>query len=805
MLPLPAGLRKLMWLVTPILLVDRARSRCMSERSGVRFVWLAALASLLLVLAPSSATAAFPGANGLLAVQPRTGGGIVLVAASGRAARRICVIGAGCGSPRRPRWSPDGRSLVFAGPAVRVIYSDGSCVNCRFGVAVNPAFGPSGTVISFVDGRHVEVDGIDGIRERSPVSGAASDAVWSASGWLAVVRRGVIWAGRPGRLRQLGVGGAPSWSPEGARVAAVRRGWIVLIAVRDGRVRRLVRGSAPAFSPDGRWVAYVAPDGRLMIIRAAAGHPAPRAVGNVRAVSVDWQPRPSGPRPACAAPPRSTVLASSPAAVIWGEGELHPGPIRARAAAYMGCLRADGRERLLERLTPFVGYYVLFVDSALLAAPYAGLVLENLNSHDADQSEILQVFDLRTGRLETRLGGESASCDIGPPCLDHVVLGSDGVSAAHEWLGAIGIGLSTNVSCAPATTTCVAVDDLGHMFSSTDPTAGAQPWTVTTFPGGSLSPSGPAVIDCPSSSLCVGARGTTIYTSTDPTAGPSTWTATVLAGAPFETVNDLTCVSVHLCLVTRTDSIASSTNPTGSQSAWTIAEFPSSFVPAAVFCSSQPECFVADSEERTVMTSADPTGGTRAWTLSTSVPPFTSGTCPTTSLCIAVNDGYAHNVHNAQITTNPSAGSWSTVAAADTFGSIVCPSASLCLATTDTGALDVSTNPASGPWTHIAAGPPLVQIACASASLCIGADNAGELVSSTNPTGGPAAWIPVPVNPCANTCTLEQIEASDATGLHAVDTSELPGPGPFLTGPTLTGDVLSWSDNGTPRSLTLTP
>jgi hypothetical protein len=247
--------------------------------------------------------------------------------------------------------------------------------------------------------------------------------------------------------------------------------------------------------------------------------------------------------------------------------------------------------------------------------------------------------------------------------------------------------------------------------------------------------------------------------------------------------------------------IASSTNPTGGQSAWTIAKLPSYLAPDAIFCSTQPECFVAASD-RTVLTSADPTGGTRAWTVSTSIPPFTSGTCPTTSLCIAVN-----NAPDVQITTNPTAGPWSTVATQDTLGRIVCPSASLCLASTDTeaGALDVSTNPADGPWTHTTDGAPLGQISCASASLCVGADNAGELVSSTNPTGGPSAWTPVPVNPCANTCTLEQIQASDATGLHAVDTSELPGPGPFLTGPTLTGDVLSWSANGTPRSVTLTP
>jgi hypothetical protein len=35
----------------------------------------------------------------------------------------------------RPRWSPDGRALVFANPAIRIGYTDGSCMSCTFGAA----------------------------------------------------------------------------------------------------------------------------------------------------------------------------------------------------------------------------------------------------------------------------------------------------------------------------------------------------------------------------------------------------------------------------------------------------------------------------------------------------------------------------------------------------------------------------------------------------------------------------------------------------------------------------------------------
>jgi hypothetical protein len=113
---------------------------------GVRwvrvFVGLVPVVVVTVVLGLASlALAAFPGANGLLAVQPQAGGGIVLVGANGRGARRICVAKARCGTPVWPRWSPDGRALVFDGPGIRIVYPDGSCLNCQFGAAPNPAFG----------------------------------------------------------------------------------------------------------------------------------------------------------------------------------------------------------------------------------------------------------------------------------------------------------------------------------------------------------------------------------------------------------------------------------------------------------------------------------------------------------------------------------------------------------------------------------------------------------------------------------------------------------------------------------------
>lgn len=56
-----------------------------------------------------------------------------------------------------------------------------------------------------------------------------TDAVWSAGGKLAVVRKGHVWIGRPGKLRSIGTGRSPSWSPNGSRLAIVRGAWIVIV------------------------------------------------------------------------------------------------------------------------------------------------------------------------------------------------------------------------------------------------------------------------------------------------------------------------------------------------------------------------------------------------------------------------------------------------------------------------------------------------------------------------------------------------------------------------------------------------
>ena len=108
-------------------------------------------------------------------------------------------------------------------------------------------------------------------------------------------------------------------------------------------------------------------------------------------------------------------------------------------SVYMGCLRADGRERLLLSLPAFDIDGGTVVHEAVVAAPYAALVLDWSELHYGEgESSAVRVFDLRTGTQQPKLGGQeeiSDDCGALGDCyltgIDRLVLGSDGVSAAH--------------------------------------------------------------------------------------------------------------------------------------------------------------------------------------------------------------------------------------------------------------------------------------------------------------------------------------------------------------------------------------
>jgi hypothetical protein len=376
-----------------------------------------------------SASAAFPGRDGLLVVQPLHGPGLVLVQSSGKGGRRICLNTAVCGLPVNPVWSADGREIayrdgpeVLAGGAadsgeVFVIYTDGSCLECPT-APLNRPFAPIAAIdgpsfladgeLGLVRGRAAGLPpdtiigvGVDGLRYRK-LAGPASSPVWSSQGRLAEVRQinhkdQVFVVDKVGaRRRQLTHDGAssPSWSPHGAFLAVMHARWIEVIDLHGRLVRRLARGNAPAWSPGGREIAFVAAHNRIAVISSRGG--TPRLVGAVRGKHVDWQPIPAHPHTHCVSLPGARTVISSADTII----TTRSGPDVSEGSmidtSWLGCLRSDGRQRMITftfkpeydgddaRVFATAGAYVAFV--------------RDVYNHALGNTSTIETFDLATGR-----------------------------------------------------------------------------------------------------------------------------------------------------------------------------------------------------------------------------------------------------------------------------------------------------------------------------------------------------------------------------------------------------------------------
>lgn len=238
-----------------------------------------AIAVALLLLA-GVATATYLLLHHASATQPRPG--VLTVTAGGYNARwpveivepqptgKVVVIWrcpahAGCGEPAGLAWSADGVHVAFTLWAfnAKSPYQGLHILNLQTGRDVHPRLHncEPATVAWAPDNRTLAYDCAAFSPRTSQIHLIDSDGA------------------RDRVLSTLGRGAnAPTWAPDGTRIAFARHGAIYAVTLAGGAQRLLARdGYAPAWSPDGQLIAYRAPTAlRLMTprgrpVRTAAG------------------------------------------------------------------------------------------------------------------------------------------------------------------------------------------------------------------------------------------------------------------------------------------------------------------------------------------------------------------------------------------------------------------------------------------------------------------------------------------------------------------------------------------------------
>lgn len=172
----------------------------------------------------------------------------------------------------------------------------------------------------------------------------------------------------------------------------------------------------------------------------------------------------------------------------------------------------------------------------------------------------------------------------------------------------------------------------------------------------------------------------------------------------------------------------------------------------AVSCPSGRLCVAVDASGH-VLYSRRPSGGAGSWSRPAHIDrsnALTGVSCPTIKFCVAVDD-----FGNVLTSTHPTKGTsgWSRPVRVDSVRttdggpagllSVSCPTTTLCVAVDGSasgGGILSTTRPRGGAhaWHTVRLGVPLEAVSCATAGLCVAAG--AEHIYSTNPAGGRSAW-----------------------------------------------------------------
>jgi hypothetical protein len=301
----------------------------------------------------------------------------------------------------------------------------------------------------------------------------------------------------------------------------------------------------------------------------------------------------------------------------------------------------------------------------------------------------------------------------------------------------------------------------------------ASPWQLTQLPakvleGGYHDQAMLSGVDCPTESLCVavGSFGT-IATSTSPASGASAWKV-AYPTAPGKGANtDVSCASEQLCVVVGFEGgVLVSTDPTGGAAAWSMTNVNLAHDNAihltGVSCPSTTLCVAVNGANPggpagKILTTTEPTAGQWQVAQLDDSLHFTGVSCASPTACVAVARG-----GKIAVSSDPTGGpaAWSVIDAPGGAGDlegIDCIPA-LCAAGNATGQIITSTDPTGGaPWREAKAGTAalVTGVSCPTATDCVGVDNNGSVFTSNDPTGGSGAW---------NAENLVPFEASESEG-----------------------------------------
>jgi hypothetical protein len=336
-------------------------------------------------------------------------------------------------------------------------------------------------------------------------------------------------------------------------------------------------------------------------------------------------------------------------------------------------------------------------------------------------------------------------------------------SSAVNWSrirlpGIAGKAFLLGASCT-SQSSCLAVGTNNLIASSTDPRGGAWnvvyggegPWPESDeWKTNEISGRQIQGISCPSPNLCVAVTDLgDIYTSTDPTGSESSWQVADIDGQGRNIhLFAVSCPTATFCAAVsgkRTDPgyILTSTNPAAGALSWHATELGDSYEFRGISCGTPSFCVAVDDSGR-LLTSVDPEGGLEAWRLiGTPAGPgsLRAVSCVATTVCVSGNEG-----GNILASTDPtgSPSSWHTLngGASVQITGISCPSASRCLAVDNNGDVLTSTDPGGGsgswassnllPFTE-AEGNALFGVSCPSTRLCVLVGARGQIFTGVSP------------------------------------------------------------------------